>query len=40
MRQVLRDRSRMREQRNAPAGKRRAQCSFGEKSIDAEFHGG
>ena len=40
MRQVLRDRSRMRQQGDAPAGKRRAQRSFGEKSVDAEFHGG
>ena len=30
----------MREKRNAPAVKRRAQSGFGEKVIDAEFHGG
>jgi hypothetical protein len=29
----------VREQRNAPAGKRRAQRRFGDKSIDAKFHG-
>src|SRR5690242_12737867 len=36
--QVLRDRSRMRKQGNAPAFKRRAQAGFGDESIDTEFH--
>ena len=39
VRQVLRDGSRMREQCNAPAVERRAQRGFGDKSIDAKFHG-
>jgi hypothetical protein len=39
VRQVLRDRSRVREQRDAPAGKRGAQSGFGDESIDAKFHG-
>ena len=40
MRQVGRDRSRMREQGDAPAAQRRAQIGFGDQSIDAKFHGG
>ena len=39
MGQVGRDRSRMGQQRNAPAVKRRAQSGFGDKAVDAEFHG-
>ena len=39
MRQVGRDRSGMRQQGNAPAGKRRPQRGFGDKAVDAEFHG-
>ncbi len=38
MRQVLRDRSGVREQGYAPALERRAQSGLSEKSIDAEFH--
>ena len=40
MRQVFRDRSRMREQRHALARERRAQGGFGDKPVDAEFHDG
>jgi len=40
MRQVRRDRSGMRQQGNAPAGKRRPQRGFGDEAVDAEFHGG
>jgi hypothetical protein len=29
----------MRQQGHAPAGKRRAQSGFGEKAVNAEFHG-
>ena len=39
MRQVGRDRSGMREQGDAPAVKRRPQSRFGDKAVDAEFHG-
>ena len=39
MRQVGRDRSGMREQGDAPAVKRRSQSGFGDKAVDAEFHG-
>jgi hypothetical protein len=28
----------VREQRNAPAGKRRAQSGVGDKSVNAKFH--
>src|SRR5262249_62188942 len=38
MLQVLRDRSGMREQCDAPALQRHAQSGFGEKSIDGKFH--
>ena len=38
MRQVLGDRSGMREQGHALAAERRAQGGFGDKPIDAEFH--
>ena len=38
MRQVPRDRGRMRKQSDAPAFERRAQCGFGEEPVDAEFH--
>src|SRR5215813_2886047 len=38
VRQVLRDRGRVREQCDAPAAKRRAQSRFGDESIDAKFH--
>ncbi len=40
MRQVLRDRRRMREQRHALARERRAQRGFGDKPVNAEFHDG
>ena len=40
MRQVLRDRGGMREQRHAPARERRAQGRLSEQAIDAEFHDG
>ena len=40
MRQVGRDRCGMREQSNAPAFERRPQGGFGDKAVDAEFHGG
>ena len=39
VRQVSRDRGRMREQSNAPANERRAQDRLGYKSINAKFHG-
>jgi hypothetical protein len=39
MGQVIRDRGGVRKQPHAPAFKRRAQGGFGEKSIEAGFHG-
>ena len=38
MRQVCGHRGRMRQQRHAPAGERRAQRGFGEQPVDAELH--